>query len=400
MTPLAAVKLPEGVAVPIPGLSEGAVGDVFSDLLGTLDGGPAPALELANPAAAAPIGAQPADNPLAPLAALIAAVKTLATPHKAAAGEPAEDAGAEADPDGTKPDQDAAQPATVSLSPTPPAIALAATAAAPATAMSPPAIPQRLEQPPQAAPVGVPTPAIVVADQPDATNAPQTLRQADNAPAPAQHLRTLSPTQANPFLKIVGAMVPPHDTDNAAWPATPDRVAPLSPALTPTIAQPAPLPALADTATAPAEAIDHSVSQHLDLAHQSEWLDQLAGEIARTAGKSGVLRFRLHPETLGRLHVEMSQGAAGASIRLTADTETARAIIADAQPRLVAEARAQGVRIAETHVGLGTSGQWSSTEQQGQRGTNPEWFLRTSGAERGEGEAAARPNSGAAERYA
>ena len=45
-----------------------------------------------------------------------------------------------------------------------------------------------------------------------------------------------------------------------------------------------------------------------------------------------------------------SQSDRGTSVRLTAETEAARQILADAQPRLAAEARAQGVRIAETHV--------------------------------------------------
>ena len=394
MTPVAAVKSPEGVTAPIPGMPEGAAGDVFSELLGTLDAGPAPALDLANLAGAPPTAAQLADNPLAPLAALIAALKTLAAPHKPA-HEPAKDAETDAD---AKADRDDTQPAAVPVSPPPPAIALAAMAPAPAAATPAPAIPQGLEQAPQAPAVAAPAPSIQVADQPNLADAPGTPKQAENAPAPAQHLPALTSVQADPFLKVVAAMIHPRDTDTAPVPATPDKIAPLSPALTPTIAPP--LPAPAAIATAPTETIDHSVSQHLDLAHQSEWLDQLAGEIARTAGKSGILRFRLHPESLGRLHVELSQGAAGASIRLTADTETARAIIADAQPRLVAEARAQGVRIAETHVGLGMSGQWSSAEQHGQRGGNPEWFLRTSGADRGEDKASAHPDPDAAERYA
>lgn len=99
--------------------------------------------------------------------------------------------------------------------------------------------------------------------------------------------------------------------------------------------------------------IEQMVERQLDLVHEGEWLDLLARDIARTAGGEGNLRFRLNPEHLGSLHVELTQGAAGASVRLIADTEAAHAIIVDAQPRLVAEARAQGVRIAETHVDLG-----------------------------------------------
>jgi flagellar hook-length control protein FliK len=88
------------------------------------------------------------------------------------------------------------------------------------------------------------------------------------------------------------------------------------------------------------------VEHQLDLAHEGEWLDQLARDIAQTAGGDKTpLRFRLNPETLGSLRVEITQDRNGTAVRLTADSEAARAIIADAQPRLIAEARAQGIRI-------------------------------------------------------
>lgn len=99
------------------------------------------------------------------------------------------------------------------------------------------------------------------------------------------------------------------------------------------------------------------IERQLDLAHQQDWIDQLARDIAGAAGGDGkALRFRLNPENLGSLHVEIAQSHHGAAVRISADTETARTIIADAQQRLVAEARAQGVRISETHVDLGSGG--------------------------------------------
>ena len=53
----------------------------------------------------------------------------------------------------------------------------------------------------------------------------------------------------------------------------------------------------------------------------------------------------------------MSQSDRGATVRLTVETEAARNILVDAQPRLAAEARAQGVRLAGTEVDLGTAHQ-------------------------------------------
>lgn len=161
----------------------------------------------------------------------------------------------------------------------------------------------------------------------------------------------------------------------------------------------APVDAAPAAAPTPAgEIFDATIEQQLDLAHEGEWLDRLARDIARTAGAEGGLRFRLNPEHLGSLHVELNHGHGGASLRLTADTEAARAIIADAQPRLVAEARAQGVRIAESHVGLGANGHPAGGDQR--RHEPPQSFVRTIGSGGARETEAAAPTTGASERYA
>ena len=141
------------------------------------------------------------------------------------------------------------------------------------------------------------------------------------------------------------------------------------------------------------------LERQLDFAHEGEWLDQLAKDIARTGG-DGQLRFRLNPEHLGSLHVELTQGAAGASVRLTADTEAARTIIADARPQLIAEARAQGVRIAEAHVDLGSGSQ--SQAGQGQRDGRelPERTYLTSWKPESAEETTTPPRRSTSERYA
>ena len=98
------------------------------------------------------------------------------------------------------------------------------------------------------------------------------------------------------------------------------------------------------------------VQHHLDLARDTQWLDTLAKDIARAASSDSQLRFQLNPEHLGSLKVELINSAQGTSVKLTADTEAARSILADAQPRLIAEARAQGLRISEATVDLGGPG--------------------------------------------
>jgi flagellar hook-length control protein FliK len=98
---------------------------------------------------------------------------------------------------------------------------------------------------------------------------------------------------------------------------------------------------------------EQSVTRHLDMLRDTQWLDNLAQDISQAAGRNGHLKFQINPEHLGSLAVEITQTAAGASIRMTTDNDNARAIIADAQPRLLAEVRAQGLRVAESHVDLG-----------------------------------------------
>jgi len=87
-------------------------------------------------------------------------------------------------------------------------------------------------------------------------------------------------------------------------------------------------------------------------------------------------------------------------VRLTADTEAARTIIADARPQLVAEARAQGVRIAETHVDLGSGSQ--SQAGQGQRDGRelPERTYLTSWKPESAEETTTPPRRSTSERYA
>jgi flagellar hook-length control protein FliK len=142
--------------------------------------------------------------------------------------------------------------------------------------------------------------------------------------------------------------------------------------------QPAPLKAEAATGTVDGtRTTDPAVERRLDLARDNQWLDRLARDIARAGSDDQPLRFRLHPQTLGSLHVELQQGDHGTVVRLTVETEAARQILADAQPRLAAEARAQGVRIAETHVDLSGSGRHAPGDQRRQDEARQTPLIRT-----------------------
>lgn len=143
---------------------------------------------------------------------------------------------------------------------------------------------------------------------------------------------------------------------------------------------------------------DFAIEQQLDLSAEGEWLDSLAKDIARTAGEGGTLRFKLNPENLGTLRVEITPHASGAAVRLIADSDAARTLIADAQPRLVAEAKANGVRIAETHVDLGQ--QNASGDPRRQNAHFEETPLRTARFLRDQEESDGKPTRNQSERYA
>jgi flagellar hook-length control protein FliK len=110
----------------------------------------------------------------------------------------------------------------------------------------------------------------------------------------------------------------------------------------------------------------------LHLSKDGAWIDQLARDIANTSGSDGAMRFRLAPEHLGTLRVEITQSDQGAHVRLHASSEAARQALSDAQPKLVAEARAQGVRIADTQVSYGGEGSQASDSGARQRAAAPQ----------------------------
>jgi flagellar hook-length control protein FliK len=146
------------------------------------------------------------------------------------------------------------------------------------------------------------------------------------------------------------------------------------------------------------DASEFAIERQLDMSAEGEWLDGLARDIARTAGEGGTLRFRLNPENLGTLRVEITPQANGSAVRLTADTDAARTIIADAQTRLVAEAKANGVRISETHVDLG--GQNPSGDPRRQNAAFEEAPIRTARFLPDQEESDGKPTPSKSERYA
>jgi flagellar hook-length control protein FliK len=107
----------------------------------------------------------------------------------------------------------------------------------------------------------------------------------------------------------------------------------------------APLPPVQDLGGALAARV-------LDLAKGSEWIGDLARDISRASSTDGTMRFRLAPETLGEMRVEITHNDRGAHIRIHVASEAAQQALADAQPRLMSEAKAQGASIAGAEINL------------------------------------------------
>jgi len=116
--------------------------------------------------------------------------------------------------------------------------------------------------------------------------------------------------------------------------------------------------------TAPIDGSAQIIERHLDTARDGEWLDRLARDIAASATQSNRMKFQLNPEHLGSLHIELSHGADGVSIRIAPDSDAGRAMLAGAEPRLAAEARAQGLRVADARIDLNYQGGGQNAPQQ------------------------------------
>lgn len=71
---------------------------------------------------------------------------------------------------------------------------------------------------------------------------------------------------------------------------------------------------------------------------------------ARALDAGGSARVEAWTQTLGPVAIEVARGADGLAITLGARTDETRTLLADAQPRLVADARAAGLALSQSRV--------------------------------------------------
>lgn len=86
------------------------------------------------------------------------------------------------------------------------------------------------------------------------------------------------------------------------------------------------------------------------LATETQELDTLSNDIAALSSPSRRIAFRMEGAQLGMLDVQLTSSDAGVSIGFRTETEHSRAAVAQAQPRLVEDLRATGLRVSDTHV--------------------------------------------------
>lgn len=103
----------------------------------------------------------------------------------------------------------------------------------------------------------------------------------------------------------------------------------------------------------------------LDMRRQ-EWMGQMVEQIEamRDSGPARETRLSLAPEALGKVDVSIRQDGDRIHVHFAAETQAARQLLTDAQPRLFELAEARGVKLGQTSVDAGGAGQGSPRERQ------------------------------------
>jgi flagellar hook-length control protein FliK len=87
-------------------------------------------------------------------------------------------------------------------------------------------------------------------------------------------------------------------------------------------------------------------------------------ETLRDAAPIRETRIALVPDALGKVDIAVRQDGERVHVHFTAETQAARQILSDAQPRLTELAESRGIRLGQTSVDIGQGG---ANPQSGQR---------------------------------
>lgn len=94
---------------------------------------------------------------------------------------------------------------------------------------------------------------------------------------------------------------------------------------------------------------------------RGEWVSLLAEqvEILRDAAPAHDTRIRLAPDMLGEVDVSIRQEGDRIHVHFAAESAAARQMLSDAQPRLLELAEMRGLKLGQTSVDGGATGQGS-----------------------------------------
>ncbi len=109
-------------------------------------------------------------------------------------------------------------------------------------------------------------------------------------------------------------------------------------------------PLAPESAPKPLPSTDAALDQMSAWAAETEELGTLSQDIAALSSPSRRIAFRMEGAQLGMLDVRLQTSDAGVSVGFRTETEQSRAAIAQAQPRLVEDLRATGIRVSDTQV--------------------------------------------------
>lgn len=90
--------------------------------------------------------------------------------------------------------------------------------------------------------------------------------------------------------------------------------------------------------------------QVIDMTLAGQWIGRMAEEIVQIASDTGRSSFRLSPQALGAMQVDIFRTDKGADVRLIVQTEAAEAALQDGRHRLESDARLQGARINDVTI--------------------------------------------------
>ncbi|QHL90172.1 hypothetical protein GVO57_04140 [Sphingomonas changnyeongensis] len=243
---------------------------------------------------------------------------------------------------------DAGVPGPVSAGPSAPA------AAAPVIAAQPPA--------PGPGGIGAVTPAapaMAAAPAADARPGSAAAERMGGALLSGRALRAAGQAAAAPLAVLPDPARPGATGDGAvvavadAAASPPPSAAPLQPSLPPSAPAQGPSPA-----RPPEPPVDTA---------RNDWMQSMIAQIAETQAEGGAraARIRLLPDALGAVDIRIVERGDGVHVELAADNPQARALLAEAQPRLHELAEARGLRLAQASIDAALSGGQSG--QSGQR---------------------------------